>query len=263
MRQLGNSTEEATAAGFAGVALAALGDFERALAYANHGLELAAKLRNPFVLAAAYNYRAVAYCHQGEGPQAIQDCEDARRVAERAGDRFRLYLLRFYEGQAHAMMGEPGRGRELLEQSIGIAKQLGTTTLLAWGQGLLATCLLALGEHASLLPLCEETIRLAAETHDRLARSLAHRTLAEALAVIEPSEVDRAERAILDAIHTQRELGARPELARSYVVYTRLLLRWARAEEAAKYRSEAIAMFRSMRMSRDLAAIEREESAPI
>jgi len=169
-------------------------------------------------------------------------------------------LLSAFNSMTRAL--ELGR-RELLEQSIGIAKQLGTTTLLAWGQGLLATCLLALGEHASLLPLCEETIRLAAETHDRLARSLAHRTLAEALAVIEPSEVDRAERAILDAIHTQRELGARPELARSYVVYTRLLLRWARAEEAAKYRSEAIAMFRSMRMSRDLAAIEREESAPI
>ena len=122
--------------------------------------------------------------------------------------------------------------------------------------------MLSLGEHAALLPLCEEAIRLAAETHDRLASALAHRTLAETLAVVAPSEVDRAEHAVLDAIQIQRELGSRPELARSYVVYARLLTQWDRLEEAAKYRSEAVSMFRSMQMARDLAAAEHEESGP-
>jgi tetratricopeptide (TPR) repeat protein len=102
MRELGNTTEEATAAGYAGVAFAALGDFDRALSYANHGLRLAQELKNPFVEAAAYNYRAVAYCHQGASAAAIADCEEVRRIAERVGDRFRVYLVQFYEGQAHA-----------------------------------------------------------------------------------------------------------------------------------------------------------------
>jgi tetratricopeptide (TPR) repeat protein len=179
-------------------------------------------------------------------------------VAERSGDRFRLYLLHFYEGQAYLMMGDPGAARRVLEHSIGLAKQLGTTTLLAWGQALLATALLALGEADSVPPLCEDAIRLAEDTRDRLANALAHRTLAEALAILAPSDVTRAEGLILDAIRIQRELGSRPELARSYVAYSRLLRRWDRLDEARKHITEAVAMFEAMRMPRDLAEAEAE-----
>jgi transcriptional regulator with AAA-type ATPase domain/tetratricopeptide (TPR) repeat protein len=260
MRTLGNTTEEATAAGYAGVALAALGDFGRALPYADHGLRLAETLGNPFALAAAYNYRAVAYCHQGAGAQAIADCGAARRVAEGAGDRFRIYLLQFYEGQAYLMIGDPGRARELLDNSIALAKQLGTTTLVAWGQGLLATALLALGEVSPVPALCEEAIRLAEDAHDRLANALAHRTLAEALARLTPPDVERAERAVLDAIRIQQEFGCRPELARSYAAYARLLKRWNRGDEARRYILDAVGMFQGMGMTHDLAEAEREAS---
>jgi len=258
MRALGDTAEEATAAGYAGVALAALGDFGRALPYADHGLRLAERLGNPFALAAAYNYRAVAYCHQGAGARAIADCEEARRVSEQAGDRFRIYLLQFYEGQACLMVGDPTRAREVLESSIAQAKQLGTTTLLAWGQGLLATALLALGQVSLVPALCEEAIRLAEDTHDRLANALAHRTLAEGLAGLTPPDVERAERAILDAIRIQQEFGSRPELARSYLSHARLLRGWNRIEDAKRHFLEALAMFREMDMAHDLTKAEQE-----
>jgi tetratricopeptide (TPR) repeat protein len=179
-------------------------------------------------------------------------------VAERAGDRFRIYLLQFYEGQAYIMVDNPGRARELLENSIALAKQLGTTTLLAWGQGLLATALLALGENQLVPPLCEEAIRLAEDTRDRLASALAHRTLAEALVRVAPPDNDRAERALRDAIRIQQELGSRPELARSHLTYARLLKGWQRLEEARPHAREAVSMFRGMGMARDLARAEQE-----
>jgi tetratricopeptide (TPR) repeat protein len=202
----------------------------------------------------------VAYCHQGAGAQAIADCEDARRIAERAGDRFRVYLLQFYESQAYLMIHDPSRARELVENSIVLAKQLGTTTLLAWGQGLLATALLALGEGHLVPALCEEAIRLAEDTRDRLANALAHRTLAEALAGLTPPDIERAERAILDAIRIQQEFGSRPELGRSYLTYARLLRGWNRADEARRYSGEALGMFREMGMEHDLAEAERDAS---
>jgi predicted ATPase/class 3 adenylate cyclase len=257
MRELGNTTEEATAAGFAGVAFSAIGEFPRALSYADHGLRLAQKLKNPFVMAAAYNYRAVAYCHQGSGEKAIADCEEARRVAESAGDRFRIYLVQFYEGAAYLMIDNPKRGRELLEDSINLAKRLGTTTLLAWGQGLLAKCLLALGDYKEVPALCEAAIQLAEDRHDRLAIALAHRTLAEALVMVAPSEVERAERAVLDAIRIQKEVGAEPELARSYATYARMLQNWQRSGEAGHYLGLAVDAFRRMGMARSLAQAEQ------
>jgi len=155
------------------------------------------------------------------------------------------------------MIGEPARARKLLEDSIALSKQLGTTTLLAWGQGLLATSLLALDEVSTVPALCEEAIRLSEDTRDRLANALAHRTLAEAIAIMTPSDVARAERAALEAIRIQQELGSRPELGRSYVTYAGLLRRWGRRKEAKELIADAIEMFRAMGMRRDLALAER------
>jgi len=253
MNRLGNSTEEATAAGFAGVAFATLGEFERALAFADHGIRLSQSLENPFVAAAAYSYRANARCYQGEAAEAVADCDQARQLAVRTGDRFRIYLLQFLEGQAYGMLGDPQRARKLLEDNIAQAKQLGTTALLAWGQGLLAMNLLALGEHDAVMPLCRETIQLAEDTHDGLAKALAHRTLAEALGRAGATDAGEAEAAVLEAIRIQQDLGSRPEVARSYVTYARLLETWERDDEARRYLTDALEMFREMGMARELA----------
>jgi tetratricopeptide (TPR) repeat protein len=256
MHALGNITEEASAAGFAGVALGALGDFERALAYADRGIRLAQELGKPFVEAAAYNYRAVVYCHQGS-PAAIADCEKVRRIAERIGDRFRVYLVQFYEGQAYITANQSQRARELLEKSIGFADQLGTTTLLAWGQALLATALLELGEAAGALPLCNQAIELAQKTRDPLANALAHRTLAEAIAVLEPANTRSAEDAVLEALRIQQELGAEPELARSRFAYARLLNAWHRTAGSRLLLRQALETFRRLDMSQDLSRAEK------
>jgi class 3 adenylate cyclase/tetratricopeptide (TPR) repeat protein len=255
MKSLGNLTEEAAAAGFAGVAFAALGEFEAAFAHADRGISLAQRLQNPFVEAAAYSYRAVAHCYRGAAAEAVEDCGQARQLAERHGDRLRIYLLQFGEGQAYAMLGDPRRARAVLENNIAAAKQLGTTALLAWGQGLLAVCLLALGEHDAVVPLCQETIQLAEATHDRLASALAHRILAEAIG--ETGEVRQAEAAVLEAIRIQRDVGSQPELARSYLTYGRFLDRWRRPEEAKRYLTDAVEMFRRMGMAADLAQAEQ------
>ncbi|HEV2100713.1 MAG TPA: AAA family ATPase [Stellaceae bacterium] len=256
MRSLGNPTEEATAAGFAGVAYGALGEFERALEYADHGLHLAQELRNPFVEAAAYNYRAVANCHRGSTAAAIADCQEARQIAERAGDRFRIYLVQFYEGQAYAMAGNPAKACELLEASVALAKELGTTTLLAWGQGLLAMTLLALGDAKAAEELCREAIGLAERTQDRFARALAYRTLGQASAILRPCDTAAAESAILEAIGIQREMGCEPELARSHLAFAALLDGWGRAAEAKKQLAQAIELFRRLGMLADLSRAE-------
>ncbi len=256
MRDLGNPTEEATAAGYTGVAFGALGEFKRALSYADRGLRLAQELKNPFVEAAAYNYRAVTHCYQGSTAAAIADCEAAKQIAERVGDRFRTYLAQFYESQAWAMAGKPEKARELLEDSIALAKELGTTTLLAWGEGLLAETLMALGEAANAEPLCRKAIRLAERTHDRLATALAHRTLADALAVLEPGNIVGAETAMREALRIQREMGCQPELGRSHLAYARLLAGWGRVDEAVDQLGQAAEIFSRLDMPADRARAE-------
>ena len=154
------------------------------------------------------------------------------------------------------MAGDLAKGRMLLEAGVALAEQLGTKLFLAWGKTYLAACRLALGEHTAVLPLCHEAIRLAEETHDRLAKAVAHRTLAEALGGLEPGEPQAAEHAMIEALQLQQEIGAKPELARSYMGYARLLQRWKQQDKANAYLTQAIDMFRQMGMIWDLAQAE-------
>ena len=256
MRRLGNTTEEATAAGFAGAAFGDIGQFAQALAHADHGLHLAKDLQNPFAEAAAYQYRATIHNQRGAWMQAITDCEEARRSAERAGDLFRVYVIKFFEGRAHTMVGNAARGHILLEESVALSVQLGTTLFLGMVKAYLAECLLALGEYDAVPPLCHEAISLAEETGSKYAKALAHRTLAEALFALAPSDPLDAERAIVEAIRIQQEIGNQPELARSYVSYARLLHGWGKAAKARDYLAQATDMFQHMDMAWDLAQAE-------
>jgi hypothetical protein len=98
---------------------------------------------------------------------------------------------------------------------------------------------------------------LAEQTRDRLANALAHRTLAEAVALLTPADAERAERLVLDAMRIQHEVGSRPELARSHVTYARLLQRWGRRADAKAHVTDAVDMFRAMDMGRDLTVAEQ------
>jgi predicted ATPase len=257
MRRLGNTTEEATAAAFAGLNFGYIGEFTQALTYADHGLRLAQEIRNPFAEAAAYHYRGMIHAQRGAWVPAITDYEEARRVAERAMDLFRIYFVKFFEGGAHTMAGNTRRGRELLEESLALSIQLGTTLGLDWAKAYLAGCLLALGEHDAVPPLCHEAIGLAEEMGDKAPKALAHRTLAEALGAMTSADPQDAERALLEAIRIYQEISNTPELARSYVSYARLLQGWGETAKARDYLTQAVGMFQHMDMLWDLAQAEQ------
>jgi predicted ATPase/class 3 adenylate cyclase len=254
MRRLGNKTEEATAAGFAGFTLGLMGEFDRALTYVEHGLRLAQEIGNPFAEAALALNRAIVWGERGEWDVALADFERARQTAERVGDVFRIFVVKFFEGRVHTMAGNPGRGRALIEESLALSQQIGTRFALAWQKSFLAHALLALGEPDRVPALCEEAIRLADEMDDRFPSAFAHRTLAEALVGTHPPEPAKAETHVLEAIRIYREIGTRPELARSYVTCARLLHAEGRRDQAAELLKNARALFREMGMAKDVAA---------
>jgi predicted ATPase/class 3 adenylate cyclase len=252
MRRLGNKTEEATAAGFAGFALGLMGEFDRALAYTEHGLQLAQEIKNPFAEASLYLERAIVRGERGQWALAFADFDQARRGAEQVGDVFRVYIVNFFEGRVHTIAGDPRRGRALIEESLAQSEQIGTRFARAWQKSLLAQALHALGELAAVPALCEEAIRLADETEDRFPKALGHRTLAHVFMSAHPPEHEKAEAHVREAIRIYREIGTRPELARSYVSYARLLQVGAQHERAEELLTNAITLFQEMGMIREV-----------
>jgi tetratricopeptide (TPR) repeat protein len=81
--------------------------------------------------------------------------------------------------------------------------------------------------------------------------ALGHRVLAEALFLLEPSDPAGAEHAISEAIRILQEIGTRPELARTYVSYARLLKARGEREKAREFFANAIDMFCDMGMAWD------------
>jgi class 3 adenylate cyclase/tetratricopeptide (TPR) repeat protein len=257
MRQLGNKTEESTASGFAGLVLGHLGEFDQALLYADRGIKLAQEIQTPFGESAAFHYRGCIWDQRGEWDQAIADYEKAKGIADEVGDLFRLQQLNMYEGRAYTLNGDPNGGRLFLEEGLALAKQIGTNFGLARLKSFLADCILRLGEIDAPLSLCQEAIGLAEESEEKFTIALAHRTLAEIFFRLKPSEPQKAERAILEAIRIQQESGAKPELARSYLSYAQLLKRSEEKEKAEEYFVKAIGMFKEMGMAWDLVQSEQ------
>ena len=92
---------------------------------------------------------------------------------------------------------------------------------------------------------------------DKAPKALAHRTLAEALGATTPADPQDAERAMLEAIRIYQEISNKPELARSYVSYARLLQGWGETTKARDYLTQAIGLFQHMAMPWDLARAEQ------
>lgn len=248
MLRLGNLNDAATTAGFAGIVLADAGDFARAVMRADQGIQLAQQIQNPFAQAAAHYFRGHVRSDRGEWATAIDDFVEGRRIAEEVGDRFRIYTIKVYEGRAHTKAGDPPRGRRILEECIAIAEQLGTTLFLSRPKAFLAECLLELGEIESARRLAQEAVHLAEESGERHGNALAQRALAETLFRQDSPDLAQAEETLLTAIGIQEENNEKPELARSLVVYVRLLMARGKAGRAHEMLASAVAMFRDMGM---------------
>jgi tetratricopeptide (TPR) repeat protein len=261
MRRVGDRNEEATAAGFAGWALAFLGRLPEALEYAERGLALARELHNPFAEAAARMYRAAIHDQRGAWAEALADYGEAQRLAEGAGDLFRVYLVKGLAGRAHAMAGDPVRARGVLEEGLALGRQLGTTFVLAWTTTYLAACLLELDEPDRAEACAREALALAGTAGDKYGQFMASRTLGEVLTRRQPPDLPEAERALDEALRLQQRLGTRPELARTLVALAALRRAQGRLDAARAHLTDAATAFTRLGMAWDRARAEQALAA--
>ena len=255
MSRLGHKGEEATALGFAAMLFAAAGEFDRAMVYADRGLALAQEIQNPLAEAAAYMYRGTLHDQRGENAPAIADYEYATRIAEGAGDLFRVYIVKFWESRAQTRAGDASRGRNLAEEGFALAERIGTRFVLAHGKVGFAESLLDLGELDEACRVSREAILLSEESGDGFGAALAHRTLAESLVRLgRPAPEWQQE--IRDAIRMLEHAQAQPELARTHLSYARLLKTTGATPQARAHVALAIDMFGRMGMAWDLGRAE-------
>ena len=153
------------------------------------------------------------------------------------------------------MVGELAAARALEEEALATATKLGTRLILGWQKFFLAACVLAAGDHATAALLAEEGVQAASETGDRMPLALAKRVLADAIARADAASLDRAHTLMREAVQVLEDIGAQPELARTYVHYAALLRGTGDDAGARRHLDTALAMCQEMRMVWDEARV--------
>ncbi|MFQ5897882.1 MAG: AAA family ATPase [Candidatus Methylomirabilia bacterium] len=252
MNALDNRIEEATAAGMLALCHALLGEFRPALAAADRGVRVAEAVEHLPTLAACLQYRAQVEAWRGECGAALRDYQKALELAEQSGDVFRRYLIHGNRGLAYLLAGEYRRAEEELDETVGMARQLGTRFFLGYYEGYLAEARLRRGDAGEAVRLSREALQIATESNQPWSQSVASRALAQALWLGVPPDYQGAEEAIKNAIAIQQARGMKFELAWSMVVYGHILEAKGELRGAREPLIRASEMFQHMGMASDL-----------
>jgi tetratricopeptide (TPR) repeat protein len=197
---------------------------------------------------------------------ALEQYRRAKGIAEKAGDLFRLYIVKFMEGRACHLAGDLAQGSQLIEDSIALAAKLGTQFLLGQAKTFLGSCRLAEGRVDDAQSLCMEGSALAEKAGDRFTQSLARRGIAECL-LAGAKDFDNASDLVRTAIIIQNEIGAKPELGRSWMSLGRIADMQGEEEQAACHFAKAMRLFTDLNMRWDSVQasqfeFRRQESNP-
>ncbi|MBI4590295.1 MAG: AAA family ATPase [Candidatus Rokubacteria bacterium] len=237
------------ACGWLAFCLAAIGDFDRSLAYADRAVQLADASGHPQPQAMAYGFRAIPLIVKGDFSLALPWCERAGHVSQTKAVLAWIPTAYSLRGLTLAWLGHHADGLAYLEQAAKAREQMGVTTNLAlfhfrWAEGLLLAKRIPEARRAA-----QRALELAVSPGERGYQALTLYLLADIAAAADPPDTPTAFAHVEQAKALAKELGMRPALARCHLSLGRLLAASGRPAEARAEFSTAIGMFASMGMA--------------
>ncbi len=250
-RRLQLHEDEADAAAALGVLYALQGEFTLAADQTRHAVQVAEGLGDERHLAAALQFRGMTAMWQGSLEAALADLDKAGRIAEDRGDLLRLYSLRGHRAFALSALKRYEEAVEEFRRALDMASRLNTRILLSQFMAWMAEAAFEAGDHEEALHRGREAVRLAAETNQPWARSIALRTLARVLAHPEVRDLEGADKSIRSALAEQEGLGIKFETARSLIVQAKIMRSAGQTRRSSAIYGEASKLFEQMRMTGD------------
>lgn len=249
----GPSTDEVDAALMLGVLHAIEGDFGQSFDECGRGIMVAESIGDEASLAACLQINGLTHTWHNDYEQALENFEKAIRIAEAHGDIIRLYGLRGFKGFALVSAERYELAVDELESAVTMAEKLQTKFLLPFFVAWLAEARLGTGTEEEAIRLSRKAYYLAADTNQAWARSVASRVLARSLANSGFRNLAMADRTIRAALADQKRMGLVFEIARSSVVYAKILRAQGELQRSSEVFGEAENIFTDMGMIVDSA----------
>jgi tetratricopeptide (TPR) repeat protein len=228
--------------------LSALGEFERALRYANYLLQAAEAADDPPTQAWAYTGLAFPMLAKAEFAQALPWLERAIQLCETKKVLLCLPAAYVNAGLALAWTNRPTEGLPYLERGVTASESMGakfdlSLSYLAWAEGLLLA-----GNIQDAKRTADTALKLAVASGERGNEAGILRLLAEISACETPPALGPAVSLYERAKALAGELGMRPLVAHCHLGLARLSERDGDRDEARKHVAAATAMYRETGM---------------
>ncbi len=247
--------------GWLAYGLAYIGDFERALMYADRGVQAADAFDHPQAQALTYAFRAIPLLYRGEFARALSSLERAIQLSETKGLLAWLPTAYSFWGQLLALSSRAAEGLAYLEKGVTLHESIGIKTHLSghywrWAEGLLAAGNLPEAKRAA-----DKALELAGAFGERGFEAHALHVLGAISAAGDAPDLDSAFSFYERARALAEELGMRPLLARCHLSLGQLSRRTGNRPKAQEHLTAATAMLREMDMRFWLEQAEAELKA--
>jgi len=227
--------------------LATLGEFREAIARAEEALGIAEGAGNDFSLMHACFAVGAVHARQGRPEKAIPSLERCIRIAESGGLGLILPVIAAALGSAYVLSGRFSEAVTLLEQERDrtAGRTLGGHPLLL---AQLGEAYLPVGRIDEAGAAARQACELARKRSERGYEAWAMRLLGEIRARQDPSDVERAEAAYVEAMARAEELGMRPLVAHCHLGLGTLYRRTGKRDQAWQHFTTATTMYREIGM---------------
>ena len=250
MHAQGDHVEEAAVSGVLAFALAQHGEFDEALAAADHGVALSRRLDHLPTVAACLMFRGLVLGWYGRLDRALPDFEQGLEACAASGDVFRKYLTLGWKGESCLIAGDVTRARAALEECLELGSTLGTVFHRGAFEAFLAKAMTEQGDADRALRMSEKAVATATQAGEPWPRSIALRIAGEVQLSAPEPDLDLAESVIGNAIAIQKERQCLCDLAWSCLVRGQVLVARGRADDAGESFAEARSRFEALGLVR-------------
>ena len=247
--------------GVYGLALAALGEFQRAEALCDKGLRFAREIKDLYCIGFVEAFYASATALRGDAEQTILHAERAIRNCEETGFLSTIGAAWQISGWGHLMLGELGIAREHVEKGHAHDIASGFSLVSSLYYELMVEICLDTGDWDTARRYADQGLQCAKTQGATIYEGRLEILLGAALARADSSQRAEAEEHILEGIKLLEGLKVKPLQARARVYLGELYANTDQKEKALRTLKKAQGMFREMGMDYWMAKAEKAMKA--
>ncbi|MGB7292191.1 MAG: adenylate/guanylate cyclase domain-containing protein [Thermodesulfobacteriota bacterium] len=216
------------------------GDWDKSINYMQKLLKKSEEVSDVNLLSLAYWSIGRTHLDKGEWDVGIDYCKKCLDTSPTP--LFAVFGLGFL-GYGYCKKGEWERGIKDLEKAIQQSRDFGLGHQQAQFSAFLAEAYLSIDERDKALERIKSTLEISKESGFRHLEGMAYRVLGE---IYGGTDFNKAKNYIEDSIRILKEIGAKNELAKSYLSLGRLYKEKGEKDKAKKYATQALHIFEKL-----------------